>query len=84
MFQKYLENDSKVFVSLSVLKLFVRIEVNAASQALGGLVFLVAVCFSYTIVRGLPKPPKPGTYQEPGSVKISKTRNRNLPGSPKT
>ena len=34
--------------------------------------------------RGLPKPPKPGTYQEPGNVKFSKTRNRNLPGSSKT
>ena len=32
-----LENDSKVFVSLSVLKLFVRIEVIAATRALGGL-----------------------------------------------
>ena len=39
---------------------------------------------TFTFCRGLPKPPKPGTYQEPGSVKISKTRNRNLPGSPKT
>ena len=37
-----------------------------------------------TLFRGLPKPPKPGTYREPGSVKFSKTRNRNLPGSPKT
>ena len=32
------ENDSKVFVSLSVLKLFVRIEVITATQALAGLV----------------------------------------------
>ena len=37
--QKCIENDSKVFVSLSVLKLFVRIEVIAAARALGGLVF---------------------------------------------
>ena len=28
--------------------------------------------------RGLPKPPKPGTYREPGSVRFSKTSNRNL------
>ena len=35
-------------------------------------------------IRGLPKQPKPGTYREPGSVKFSKTRNRNLPGHPKT
>ena len=28
--------------------------------------------------RGLPKPPKPGTYREPGSVKFLKTSNRNL------
>ena len=34
--------------------------------------------------RAQPKPPKPGTYREPGSVKFSKNRNRNLPGSPKT
>ena len=38
LFQKCFENDSKVFVSLSVLKLFVRIEVIAATRALGGLV----------------------------------------------
>ena len=38
VFQKCFENDSKVFVSLSVLKLFVCIEVIAATQALGGLV----------------------------------------------
>ena len=31
VFQKCFENDSKVFVSLSVLKLFVRIEVIAAT-----------------------------------------------------
>merc|ERR1711872_87897 len=36
--QKCFENDSKVFVSLSVLKLFVRIEIIAATRALGGLV----------------------------------------------
>ena len=41
VFQKCFENDSKVFVSLSVLKLFVRIEVIAATQALGGLVFFL-------------------------------------------
>ena len=40
VFQKCFENDSKVFVSLSVLKLFVRIEVIAATRALGGLVLL--------------------------------------------
>ena len=34
VFQKCFENDSKVFVSLSVLKLFVRIEVIAATRAL--------------------------------------------------
>ena len=34
--------------------------------------------------RGQPKPLKPGTYRETGGVKFSKTRNRNLPGSPKT
>ena len=39
MFRKCIENDSKVFVSLSVLKLFVRIELIAATRALGGLVF---------------------------------------------
>ena len=39
VFQKCFENDSKVFVSLSVLKLFVRIEVIAATRALGGLVY---------------------------------------------
>ena len=38
VFQKCFENDSKVFVSFSVLKLFVSIEVIAATQALGGLV----------------------------------------------
>ena len=38
MFQKCFENDSKVFFSLSVLKLFVCIEVITATRALGGLV----------------------------------------------
>ena len=38
VFQKCFENDSEVFVSLSVLKLFVRFEVIAATRALGGLV----------------------------------------------
>ena len=38
VFQKCFENDSKVFVSVSVLKLFVCLEVIAATQALGGLV----------------------------------------------
>ena len=42
------------------------------------------MCSMLYATRGLPKPPKPGTYREPGSVKFSKTRNRNLPGSPKT
>ena len=37
VFQKCIENDSKVFVSVSVLKLLVHIEVIAASLALGGL-----------------------------------------------
>ena len=45
------ENDSKVFVSLSALKLFVRIEVIAATRALGGLVSpldnLLSVVFSF-------------------------------------
>ena len=41
VFQKCFENDSKVFVSLSVLKLFVRIEVIAATRALGGLVLVM-------------------------------------------
>ena len=39
--------------------------------------------FPHVNVRGLPKPPKPGTYREPGSVKFSKTGNQNEPGSPK-
>ena len=39
MFQKCFEIDSKVFVSVSVLKLFVRIEVIAATRELGGLVY---------------------------------------------
>ena len=39
-FQKCIENDSKVFLSLSVLKLFVRIEVIVAVRALGGFVFI--------------------------------------------
>ena len=33
-------------------------------------------------VTGLPKPPKPGTYREPESVKFSKTSNRNLTRNP--
>ena len=49
----------------------------------GGL-YAVQVGYMEVVYRGLPKPPKPGTYREPGSVKFSKTRNRNLPGSPKT
>ena len=42
VFQKCFENDSKVFISLSVLKLFVRIEVIAATQASGGLVVFIS------------------------------------------
>ena len=38
VFQKCIENDSKVSVSLSVLKMFIRIEVITATRALGGLV----------------------------------------------
>ena len=46
LIQKCFENDSKVFDSLRVLKLFVRIEVIAAIRALGGLVFSKYCFFS--------------------------------------
>ena len=36
--QKFFQNDSKEFVSLSVVKMFVRIEVITATRALGELV----------------------------------------------